>query len=399
MLARRFLWVIAIIIMIVIAAAFAYRLFGVQLIRAALVPGVEFTPPPARSAPDFAQARNWLARPDLPTDAARWTPEGYRAAPRPGVAVFYVLPTGVFDRNQWNLAPVDAESDKRLNIFLRSQASAFNGVAAVWAPRYRQATFGAFLTDKPAAARAIDLAYGDVLAAFDLFLAAQPADRPIILAGHSQGSLHLLRLLKERVAGTPLASRIVAVYAIGWPVSLTADLPALGLPACASPEQTGCILSWQSFGRPADYSLVRETFDKGMGDKSMGLAGLPRRGTAILCTNPLAGMASARPEPLSANLGSLLPNSDFTGGTLIAKGIGAQCLASGILDIGEPPGGYSAYVLPGNNYHVYDYALYWANVRADAERRAGVFGAPAMPAMPATPATPAMRATPPEGKD
>ena len=372
MLARRFLWIITIIIMIVIAAFFAYRLFPVPILRAALVPGVEFTPPPASETPDFAQAKNWLARPDWPTDAARWAPEGYSAAPKPGVAVFYVLPTGVFDRNRWNLAPVDAESDKRLDIFLRTQASAFNGVAAIWAPRYRQATFGAFLTDKPAAARAIDLAYGDVLAAFDIFLAAQPKDRPIILAGHSQGSLHLLRLLKERVAGTPLAKRIVAVYAIGWPVSLTADMPALGLPACASPDQTGCILSWQSFARPADYSMVRETFDKGM-----GLAGVPRRGTQILCSNPLAGVAIGKPEPLSANLGSLLPNADFTGGTLIAKGIGAQCLASGILDIGDSLGGYREYVLPGNNFHVYDYALFWANVRADAERRAGVFGAPA----------------------
>lgn len=371
MLARRFLWIIAIIIMIVIAAAFAYRLFGVQLIRAALVPGVEFTPPPATDTPDFAQSKNWLARPDLPDDPARWAPAGYRPAPKPGIAVFYLLPTGVFDRNRWNLAPLDAESDKRLGIFLRSQASAFNGVAAVWAPRYRQATFGAFLTEKPAAGRAIDLAYDDVLAAFDVFLAAQPKDRPIILAGHSQGSLHLLRLLKERVAGTPLAARIVAVYAVGWPVSLTADLPALGLPACTGPDQTGCILSWQSFARPADYTLVRETFDK-----SRGLAGGARRGTRILCSNPLSGAADTAPQPLAANLGSLLPNGDFTGGTIIAKGLGARCLASGILDIGDPPGGYAAYVLPGNNYHVYDYALYWANVRSDVERRAGVFGAP-----------------------
>ena len=371
MLARRFLWIIAIIIMIVIAAAFAYRLFGVQLIRVALVPGVEFAAPPAPETPDFAAAKNWLARPDLPTDAARWTPEGYSAAPRPGIAVFYVLPTAVFDRNRWNLAPVDVEADKRSNIFLRSQASAFNGVAAIWAPRYRQATFGAFLTEKPEAARAIDLAYGDVLAAFEVFLAAQPKDRPIILAGHSQGSLHLLRLLKEQIAGTPLAARIVAVYAIGWPISLTADLPALGLPACSGPDQTGCIMSWQSFARPADYSLVRESFDKGQ-----GLADLPRRGTGILCTNPLSGTASAKPQPLSANLGSLVPNEDFSGGTLIAKGLGAQCLASGILDIGEPPVAYTAYVLPGNNYHVYDYAIFWANVRADAERRAGAFGTP-----------------------
>ena len=28
-----------------------------------------------------------------------------------------------------------------------------------------------------------------------------------------------------------------------------------------------------------------------------------------------------------------------------------------------------AYALPGNKYPVYDYALFWANIRADAERR------------------------------
>ena len=30
---------------------------------------------------------------------------------------------------------------------------------------------------------------------------------------------------------------------------------------------------------------------------------------------------------------------------------------------------FTKFVLPGNNYHVYDYALFWADVRADAERR------------------------------
>ena len=32
-------------------------------------------------------------------------------------------------------------------------------------------------------------------------------------------------------------------------------------------------------------------------------------------------------------------------------------------------GGVRDYVLPGNNYHVYDYALFWGAVRRDAERR------------------------------
>ena len=76
----------------------------------------------------------------------------------------------------------------------------------------------------------------DVAAAFDRFL-AEAGDRPIILAGHSQGALHLERLLREKVAGKPIAKRIVAAYVVGWPISTTADLPALGLPACASPDQ------------------------------------------------------------------------------------------------------------------------------------------------------------------
>ncbi len=175
--ARRFLWVIAIITMIVIAAAFAYRLFGDQLIRVALVPGAPFNAPPASGAPDYALAKNWVARPDLPSDAARWTPAGYTAAPKPGVAVFYVLPTSIFDRSKWNAGIDDADVGKRMEIFLQSQASIFNGVALVWSPRYRQATFGAFLTEKPEAARALDLAYADVAAAFDAFIAAQPGDR------------------------------------------------------------------------------------------------------------------------------------------------------------------------------------------------------------------------------
>jgi len=53
--------------------------------------------------------------------------------------------------------------------------------------------WGRFLTTKPeGTASASDAAYQDVLAAFDLFYHEQiPDDQPIILAGNSQGSLHL----------------------------------------------------------------------------------------------------------------------------------------------------------------------------------------------------------------
>ncbi len=369
MLARRFLWIIATLTMIVIAAALAYAMFGDKILRLALVPSAPFTTP--GPAPDYTQTKSWSAHPALANDAARWTPTGYTAAPKPGVAVFYVTPTALVDRSKWNAELTNPEVIRRTDNFLRAQASIFNSVAAIWAPRYRQATYGAFLTDKPEAQKAKDLAYADVLAAFDAFIAAQPKNRPLILAGHSQGSLHLLRLLKDRVTNTPLAARIVAVYIPGWPISKTADLPALGLPACTIADQTGCILAWQSFARPADYKPIRDVFDAGT-----GLTGAKRLGTEMLCTNPLAGIETTTPSPPSQNFGALVPTADFAGGTLQTKTIGAHCLSVGILDIGEPPTGFNNFVLPGNNYHVYDFPLFWANLRADAERRVDRFNQP-----------------------
>ena len=42
--------------------------------------------------------------------------------------------------------------------------------------------------------------------------------------------------------------------------------------------------------------------------------------------------------------------------------------------IGEPPE-MGPYGLPGNNYHVYDVPLFWANVRQDVQRRVEAWAA------------------------
>nr|WP_277923011.1 DUF3089 domain-containing protein [Sphingomonas sp. CARO-RG-8B-R24-01] len=363
--ARKFLYVVVALIVLAIAGAFAYRFWGAEMLRMAMVPSAGFEAQPAEPAASYRDARLWLARPDKPGNPARWTPAGYTPGANPEAAVFFIHPTSFLDRSRWN-APLDnAEANARAELFLRGQASAFNAVGAVWAPRYRQATFGAFLTTQANAAKALDLAYGDVAAAFDAFL-AQAGDRPIILAGHSQGSLHLIRLLREKIAGTPVARRIVAAYVVGWPVSRTADLPKLGLPECRTADQAGCILSWQSFAEPADPSLVLDTYNA-----SRTVDGIARRGTPMICTNPLTGMPDAI-APADANLGTLFPSSDLTTATIEPKRVAARCDSRGLLLIGNPPA-LGGYVLPGNNYHVYDYSLFWANVRADAARRLAGF--------------------------
>lgn len=368
-LARKFLYVIVALIMLVTAAAFAYRLFGVQLSRLAFVPGAPFQAQPPVAPNAYADPKMWIARPDRPGNPALWTPPGYQPGKDLRAAVFFIHPTSYLDRNRWNAPLDDQDANDRAALFLRGQASVFNDVGLIWSPRYRQATFGAFLTSKAEAAKALDLAYGDIAAAFDQFL-KEAGDRPIILAGHSQGALHLTRLLHEKVAGTPLQQRVVAAYVIGWPVSKTADLPALGLGECRTAAQTGCILSWQSFAEPADPSLILDTFDA-----TTGFDGQPRRATPMICTNPITGTADGA-APASANLGTLFPAADLSSATIAAGRVPARCAGRGLLMIGDPPD-VGRYVLTGNNYHVYDYSLFWANVRADAARRLAAFGAAA----------------------
>jgi hypothetical protein len=362
MLARRFLWVVAILTILFVAGALAYRLFALQLMKLALVPTTSFersaSPPLA-----YDGAASWIARPDIPGNPSLWTPPGVKRSGTVRAEVFFIHPTSFLERSRWNAPLADSESQWRARLFVRSQASVFNDVAEVWAPKYRQATFGAFLTTKADAARALDFAYRDVAAAFDWFVAHAPADRPIVLAGHSQGSLHLTRLLAEKVAGTPLARRVVAAYVVGWPISVSADLPKLGLPACARADQAGCILSWQSFAEPADPKMITEVYDP-----STGLTGAGRTGTPMLCTNPLTGTPGAA-APAAANRGTLVPNKDLTEGRLVSPGVPARCDPRGFLLIGDRAPDLGPYVLPGNNYHVYDYALFWPNLRVDVAAR------------------------------
>lgn len=373
MLARRFLWVVAGLVVIVLAGALAYRLFERELLEVAMVPSVEFKAADA-PAPEtgYADAGMWISRPDLKDSPSQWLPTGFEAPPAnpKRASVFFIHPTSYLDRSTWN-APIDhEESQQRARLFVRHQASAFNGVGEIWAPKYRQATFGAFLTGKEDAQKALDFAYADVVDAFRAFLSQAPKDRPIILAAHSQGSLHLMRLLREFVADSPVRERIAAAYVIGWPISTTADLPALGLPACERADQAGCIVSYQTFGEPADPAMVTEAYDG-----SAAPDGTPRAGSPMLCVNPLTGTAGGD-AGARANLGTLLPSDDLKQSTIHAGAVPARCDVSGFLLIGEQVPEMPPYILPGNNYHVFDYALFWANLRADAKARLDAFLSP-----------------------
>ncbi len=366
-MARKFLYIIAAIIFLIVAGLVAYRLFGPQLMRAAMVPSAEFKPQSPMPANAWDDRKMWIARPDIGNNPAQWLPDGFQPVAPGDAAVFYIHPTSFLDRSAWNAPLDDAAANDRAALFARGQASAFNGVGKVWAPRYRQATLGAFLTGQREAGMALDAAYRDVRMAWQAFLKANPSG-PIIVAGHSQGALHLTRLIHDEIVGKAVQRRIVAAYAIGWPVSVEADLPAL-LPACATRSATGCLISWQSFAEPADPSQIVDIYDA-----STGFTGKPRRGTHILCSNPLTGTPGGS-APASANIGAVVPAADLKSGRLAIGTVPARCGERGFLMIGAPPEGFGTYILPGNNYHVFDYSLFWSNLRADAAIRLAAFEA------------------------
>jgi hypothetical protein len=411
-LARKFLYVIAAIILLILAAGIVYQLYPGWLARVAFVPSAEFKQQVAVEPNAYDDPKMWFARPGMDNDPSAWRPAAEGSSPpspdsaaaqsrdrlippanaaetaaapveQGDAAVFFVHPTSYYSRSSWNAPLEDRDSDHRANLFVQGMASAFADAGEIWAPRYRQATLGAFLAeDRVTAGKAIDAAYRDVEEAFDAFVAAQPKTKPIILAGHSQGALHLTTLLKNKIAGTPLAKRIVAAYVIGWPISLDTDMAALGLPACETPEQKGCILGWASFADPADPEMVTAAYDG-----TIGFDGRPRAETRMLCTNPLTGTRDAEAAS-DANLGTLKPTEGFKSGALIAGKIGAKCDDTrGLLMIGdaEIAKNYvvAGYVLPGNNYHVYDITLFWANVRADALRRLATYEGKPSPVPPA----------------
>lgn len=366
-MARKFLYFIALLIVMVLAALLALRIWSAELTRFAFVPRGAFEAQAPLRAGVYDDPAMWVSRPGTANDPAQYMPEGSAPSPHGRAWVFFIHPTSYLAREHWNGPIDDKDTRNRTALFVRGMASAFNGETAVFVPYYRQAAFGSFLVNRPETLQARAVAYGDVRAAFRAFVAAVPADAPIVLAGHSQGALHLMHLLQDDVKGSPVASRIVAAYIIGWPVSPAHDLPQTGLPACAAPDQTGCALSWMSFADPPDAQLMLETYRA-----EPGLDGKPKGTGPVLCTNPLTG-GGAPDASGTANLGTMVPSTDLKTGKLTKLGIPARCDAkSGLLMIGEPPD-LGPYVLPGNNYHVYDVPLFWANVRADVARRSAAW--------------------------
>ena len=117
-----------------------------------------------------------------------------------------------------------------------------------------------------------------------------------------------------------------------------------------------------SFGSPPNAGLIFDEWKKTRGPR-----GDERRPQDVLCVNPISGTLGGAAPP-QANPGTLVPSADMSDAVLEPGTVGAHCEHGLLILDGDIPA-LGPFVLPGNNYHVYDYALFWGAIRRDAGRR------------------------------
>lgn len=295
--------------------------------------------------PNYADLKYWAAHP-WKKDPSDSIPKSLRNENTDSlVDVFFLHPTTLTDKKLqgklWNAdindAALNAKTDYNSILY---QASAFNGHARVFAPRYRQAHIFSFFTeDKQNAATALNFAYEDVKKAFRFYLEHYNNGRPFIIAAHSQGTVHAGRLLKDFIENTPLQNKLVCAYLVG--MVLPKDYFLL-LPVCKDSSQTGCFAGWRTY---------RKNYTPDYIEKENGNSWV---------VNPLSWRTDDSPVTRTENKGAVLYNFE----KLFPHTNGAK-IENNILWINKPKFPF-AFLLRTKNYHAGDINLFYLSIRENA---------------------------------
>ncbi len=228
------------------------------------------------TALDFSEKANWVSFPSTTKN----------------VDVFYLYPT-VSSNASGNMDIANEEERALAKGIFMAQASVFEEDCNLFAPFYRQLTTAAkpeTPTTQPSEMKEFVLGLTDVLDAFDYYIEHLNQGRPFFIAGHSQGSMMVLELLKERFGNNEaLRKQLIAAYAIGSTVTQS-DLDASGLKAAKGADDFGVIISFNTQSRTS--------------------AGGPMLLPGAICINPLNWKTDSTKAPASENLGARFYNND-----------------------------------------------------------------------------------------
>lgn len=295
---------------------------------------------------DYGEIRNWASHPKK-KDLGDAIPDSKQVADYSGLRadVFYIHPTTYTDKDAieyWNASLTDdvlnTETDKQP---IKYQASIFNQVGRLFAPRYRQAHLRSYFSrDTIQSRQAFERAYRDVEAAFLHYMEYENKGRPFVIASHSQGTTHAIPLIRKHVDGTELEDQLVAAYLVGMPVHRQ---EFKNIAPCEDPGQINCFNSWRTFRH--------------------GHTPTPIVGDHIVSTNPITWRLDGKYADKSLHKGAILRNFN----KVFRQRVDAQS-TNGILWAHRPRFPFS-FLLKTNNYHIADYNFYYFDVQENAKLR------------------------------
>lgn len=301
------------------------------------------------SPPDYGDLFYWAAHPrkkDMSDSVASFIAKEKRDTL---ADVFFLHPT-TYTRDirnaNWNAdlhdTAVNNATDMRT---ILNQASVFNNSCRVFAPRYRQAHIKAYLAPQSKASQeAFDLAYEDLKKAFEYYLQHWNNGRPIIIAAHSQGAMHAIRLLKEFFDGKPLQKQLVCAYIVGWQIK---EDDFTNIKVGNEPGQTGCFVGWRSYkDGESDFIVEREN------------------GNSV-CVNPITWTTTATKATNEEDKGAVAKNLSLVCPHCISASIDPEHKVLWV----KLPASLEEQFNKIKNYHVADYNLFYLDIRQNVQLR------------------------------
>lgn len=135
------------------------------------------------------------------------------------VDVFFVYPTLFGNTGAMNMDITDKNMRSLVQAVLLKQAAVFKNDCNIYAPYYRQIAMDVLSMDSLILDKYFSIGLADVEKAFDYYIKNLNNGRPFILAGHSQGSMVLIQLMKDKLENSKLMDKLVAAYLIGYSIT------------------------------------------------------------------------------------------------------------------------------------------------------------------------------------
>lgn len=259
------------------------------------------------------------------------------------VDVFYLVSTEILEEKdeQGNdsyigkLTPEEIESIKAEMNYARKL---FGDSLNFFSPYYSQFTMSSMNLSEDRKEEVRKIASKSASDAFQYYLRNLNQGRPFILAGFSQGAMHLLDILRDM--NNEDYSRMIAAYCMGYRLTAT-DLSHPNIIAAQNADDRGVVISYNS------VATTEAIWDEVSAD-------------AATCINPVNYRTDEVPASIIFKDDTLYVKVDTTYNVLVVNSTNISNYYFPLLD---------AYCKPGNLHH-WDLLFYRDSIRNNALRRA-----------------------------